>query len=227
MITICALIGVITFLIIRFNSEVEESSPPSDAISYVALGDSYTIGQGVAEDERWPNQLVKKLSDENIKVNLVANPSVTGFTSSDLLENKLDALRKYQPDFITIQIGVNDYFRGASEEAFRVSFSEVISNVTSVSPSAKILIITIPDYGKTPAGARTGNPETIHSGLKRFNAIISEVASSYQLPIADVFEASLNVEADSELVARDGLHPSAKQYSLWLETIYPKARELL
>jgi acyl-CoA thioesterase I len=196
-------------------------------IKYVALGDSYTIGQSVTPKDRWPNQLVLKLAEQNIEVNLVANPSVTGYTTRDLLRTEIDEVTKLNPEFITIQIGVNDYFQGGTATEFKKDFAQVLSRVKAAAPNAKILVVNIPHYGLTPGGRQSGNPESIGKGVQEFNKIIAEVSSFSNIPVADIYELSLAVKDDPSLIAEDGLHPSGKQYRLWLTTIAPAAQKLL
>lgn len=196
-------------------------------LKYVALGDSYTIGQSVVTKDRWPNQLVLKLAEQNIDMTIVANPSVTGYTTRDLLRTEIDEVTTHKPDFITIQIGVNDYFQGGTEVEFRKDFTEVLTRVKAAAPNAKILVVNIPHYGLTPAGRQSGNPDSIGKGIQAFNKIIAEVSALSNVLVADVYETSLAVKDDGTLLADDGLHPSGKQYTSWLQTIFPAAQKVL
>lgn len=210
------------------NKDISNNTQPtSKKLSYVALGDSYTIGQGISKNDRWPNQLVEMLVKNGVELELVANPSVTGYTTLDLIREELDEVKNNQPDFITIQIGVNDYFQGYSEADFSMNFKKVLTEVKAISPTSKILLVTVPDYGKTPTGSQTDNPEQTNVGVKKFNDIIKGYGVEFSIPVADIFDISLQSGDKPHFTANDGLHPSAQQYRAWLEVIQPKALEIL
>jgi len=191
-----------------------------DEITYLPLGDSYTIGQSVSEDERWPNQLVNTLSNIGKHVKIIDNPSVTGYTTQNLIDRELPLVAKEKPDFVTIQIGVNDYVQGVDTATFTKNLDYIITTVQSkLSKPENLMLVTIPDYGKTPTGAQFGSPESSEAGVKAFNAIITSLGAKYNIPVADVFSVSQQVVKDPSLIAPDGLHPSGKQYAAWTEII--------
>ena len=142
------------------------------------------------------------------------------------MSKEIPVLKGAKADFITIQIGVNDYFQGKDRGTFEQDFITVIEQVQMTAPSAKLLIVTIPDYGKTPAGSGTGNPDVIAAGVAEFNAVITKLAAEYTLETADVYEIS-QVSTAEQKVAPDGLHPSGEQYTDWLDAIYPAAMRVL
>ena len=190
-------------------------------ISYLPLGDSYTIGQSVAEQDRWPNQLVNRLQADGVKLQLVANPSVTGYTTQNLIDKELPLLQRYHPAFVTILIGVNDYVQGVSAATFQENLTFIIDAVQrSQGTMPKLVLVTIPDYGRTPTGSRYGSPAESAVGIAAFNKIITTVGNSRSLPVVDIFTISQGVSKDPSLTADDGLHPSAKQYTLWTTAIY-------
>lgn len=204
-------------------------SPPTTAaatlapgyISYLPLGDSYTIGQSVDEQARWPNQLVARLAQAGVKLQLVANPSVTGYTTQNLIDRELPLLKTYHPAFVTILIGVNDYVQGVSATTFQENLTTILDAVQqSQGDKPNIVLVTIPDYGRTPTGARYGSPAESAAGIAAFNKIITAAGVSRHLPVADIFTISQGVTNDPSLTADDGLHPSAKQYQLWTAAIY-------
>lgn len=219
-------LGVLLFIRNNKDTAIQTADPQKPGLRYVALGDSYTIGEGETEDNRFPNQLVTQLAAESVNLNLVANPSRTGYTTEDLLKREINVLKENNPDFITLLIGVNDYFRGVGADEFKQRFTSVLETIQSTSPNAKLLVITIPDYGKTPAGGQFGNPNTIELGLREYNMIISEETARHNLPVADIFSVSQQSSLAGELVA-DGLHPSGPQYTQWVQIITPEALKLL
>ncbi len=205
-------------------SQVSIASDPN-VIKYLALGDSYTIGESVAETERWPNQLVRRLQSDGTQLQIVANPSVTGYTTQDLIDHELPLMATLKPDFVTILIGVNDYVQGVDPTVFRQRFEFIVDSVQKqMSDPANVVLVTIPDYGRTPAGARFGPALETENGIKAFNAIITETATNRNVPLADIFAVSQLVTEDPALVASDGLHPSGKQYAAWAGIVYETVR---
>lgn len=194
---------------------------------YVALGDSYTIGEGVEPEERWPNRLLAHLRDAGVDIDLVANPSVTGWTTADVLEKELPLLRESDATFVTLLIGVNDWVQGVDAEVFRERFAQIIGAVQQELPSPdRILLVTIPDFSVTPEGEKYSRGRDITAGIAAFNAIIIESARQRDLAVADIFDLSREL-VGPEWVAADGLHPSAAAYRRWLERIAPLAVRIL
>lgn len=196
------------------------------SLTYIALWDSYTIGEWVRQDERWPDMLVSRFQSSGVDIALIANPSVTGYTTLDLIKYELPLIEQYHPDFITVQIGVNDYFRWVTLSEFRTRFEYILKEIRRIAPDAQILIVDIPDYGMTPTGKRTGDPTTIQKGIIQYHQAIRELAKPYSISVVDVLSVSLLVSGDPSLVASDGLHPSGKQYALWVDAIFSIAKEI-
>jgi acyl-CoA thioesterase-1 len=220
---------IATIVLLRPHSTPTTSQAPasktaparSSSIAYLPLGDSYTIGQSVGESDRWPNQLVARLGADGKQLKIVANPSVTGYTSQNLIDRELPLLPKLKPDFVTILIGVNDYVQGIDARTFQHNLDYIISTVQQQLPTpGNIVLVTIPDYGKTPTGAQYGSPQESEKGIAAFNAIITAAGSKYNLPVADIFAVSQKVTTDPSLIANDGLHPSGKEYTAWTNIIY-------
>lgn len=212
----------IGLLVVRRPQNTTSSGTGRDAnsVTYLPLGDSYTIGQSVGVDERWPNQLVDRFKAKNRSIKIVDNPSVTGYTTQDLIDRELPLMQKYKPQFVTILIGVNDYVQGVPIETFQKNLEYIIKTVESqIAVPKNIVLVTIPDYGKTPTGAQYGNPDDSRKAIIEFNALIIQAGKDHKLPVADIFPASEKVATDATLIANDGLHPSGKQYSLWTDTI--------
>lgn len=220
-------IGLVAFVLIVAALALRPHTPETplihkpNTIRYLPLGDSYTIGQSVAETERWPNQLVARLDSSGKHLEIVANPSVTGFTTQDLIDRELPLVQRLKPNFVTILIGVNDYVQGVDAATFAQHLDYIILTVQKQLPKpGNLVLVTIPDYGKTPAGARFGSPESSEAGIKSFNTIITQAGTKYNIPVADIFGISQKVVSDPTLIADDGLHPSGKQYTDWTDIIY-------
>ncbi len=186
-------------------------------LRYVALGDSYTIGTSVAVADRWPDQLVARVP----ALELVANLGVNGFTSRDLIEVELPKLAGLRPDIVTILIGVNDVVQGVPEATYRANVTLILEQVAALVGADRVLVVTTPDYTVTPAGADYGDPARQSAGIRANNAIITELAQARGIAVVDIHDISLEAATDRSLVAADGLHPSGRQYALWVERIAP------
>lgn len=191
-----------------------------EAIRYVALGDSYTIGTSVAESERWPNQLVQRLRD-SVSLELVANLGVNGYTSIDLIDDELPRLVRLMPGFVTVLIGVNDVVQRVPQAVYRANVEHILDTLLAAVGSNGIVAVSTPDYTLTPQGAAFGDPAQQRAEIARFNDVMEASCAARSIRFVRIDEASNRVPADRALVARDGLHPSGAQYSLWVDRIAP------
>jgi acyl-CoA thioesterase-1 len=197
-------------------------------VKYIALGDSYTIGTGANANEAWPVLLTKHLNDAGIKTELVANPSKNGFSTQNLIDMELPVFDKSGATFVTLLIGVNDWVREVNATTYTKNLIFILDHVQKKLPNKNnILLITIPDFGVTPQGAYFSNDRDVSKGITEFNNIIKAEAKKRGLPLVDIFEISKQMKDNTELTAKDGLHPSAKEYALWETLILPEAKKLL
>jgi lysophospholipase L1-like esterase len=196
----------------------------TEALRYVALGDSYTIGTSVAAAERWPDQLVAALGSS---LDLVANLGVNGYTSGDLVRDELPALGRLRPGFATVLIGVNDVVRGVAPAVYEANVVTILDTLLGLLPAGRIVTVATPDYTVTPAGADYGDTRVRHAGIVAVNALMARLASQGAICFVDTFDLSLRAAQDRSLVASDGLHPSGAQYALWVERIAPVVADLL
>jgi acyl-CoA thioesterase-1 len=197
------------------------------ALRYVALGDSYTIGTGVQRADRWPDRLVAALGPGEPTLALVANLAVNGYTTDDLIRHELPALDQLRPEFISVLIGVNDVVREVSSTSYAVSVQTILDDLSGrVGPSG-IVTVAVPDYTITRAGADYGDPRRRHDGIVAVNEAIAREAADRGIAFVDIFDLSLRVKDDPTLVANDGLHPSGRQYGLWVERIAPVVARLI
>ena len=194
--------------------------PVKRTIRYFALGDSYTYGEGVANHQRWPDQLAVKLRGRDIPIEVVGNPSLTGYTTQDVVRAELPEMHRAQPDFVTLLIGVNDYVQGVPPDVFQQRLSAILDEVqASLTDRYAVVLVTIPDFGKTPVGASFGEEDALEQGIKTFNDVIRREAASRGIGLADIFPVSQRVTSDPSLLAADKLHPSGKQYALWADIV--------
>jgi acyl-CoA thioesterase I len=210
-------------LTVAAQSEIDR-----ERIRYAVIGDSYSIGEGASPNESWPAVLMRHLNAEALSVDLVANPSITGWTTKDAIDRELPIFIESKPNFASLQIGVNDWVQGVDEAIFRKRFTFLLDQMLSILPDKKrMLVVTIPDFSVTPTGPRYARGRDISKGISRFNQIVTEEAKNRGLTIVDVFPLSKKMASDKSLVAADGLHPSAKEYAEWEKIIFPSALELL
>lgn len=195
-------------------------------ITYLPIGDSYTIGNGVLVTDRWPNVLTRHLNEAGVEVQLVGNPAVSGYTVSDATEYEIPLVEDLKPDFVTVLIGANDNFRGTSVEVFEKDLKELLDKLQSMlTRPQNIVLITIPDYSKSPAG-QSYNTTAISLSLTKYNEVIKSEAKSRGLQVADIFPISQGMTGREDYIS-DGLHPSAAGYAKWEKVIYPVVLEAL
>jgi lysophospholipase L1-like esterase len=202
-----------------------EPSASPRGLRYVALGDSYTIGTSVSSAESWPSQLAARLVG---RLELVSNLGVNGYSSADLIADELPALDELRPEFVTVQIGVNDVVRGVSQASYTTNVERILDALLEQLPPQQILAVATPDYTLTPMGGSFGNPAQQSAEIAAFNTVLEEAAHARGIAfVPDVFEISRRVASDPSLVASDGLHPSGKEYALWVDAIEPVVEALI
>jgi lysophospholipase L1-like esterase len=215
-------------LAFAFTVVAVSAQPTNEKIRYAVIGDSYSCGEGAKASESWPALLTQHLKSQGIDVDLVSNPSVTGWTTKDAIDKELPKFIRSNPTFASILIGVNDWVQGVDETTFRNRFSYLIDQMLAALPNKKkLLVVTIPDFGVTPTGPKYSRGRNIHEGIKQFNQIVTEEAAKRGLKVVDIFPLSKKMGEDKSLVAKDALHPSAKEYAEWEKIIFPAALELL
>ena len=195
-------------------------------LTYVALGDSYTIGTSVKPRERWPNQLVRTLNPA-AGLDLVENLAVNGASTEDVIDDQLDQLPALDPGFVSLLIGVNDVVRGVDIDTYRTNLRTIFHAMLEAVPANRILLVTTPDYTLTPHGADYGDPARQSARIHTFNAVLAKEAAQLQLLVVDISGVADRVPDDASLVADDGLHPSGKQYAAWVDQMATSVRMLL
>jgi len=222
----------LTFLLIMLiacRSE-EPSTPPSspDATYYLALGDSYTIGEGVATNESWPAQLAVELSNAGIDIQFPRIIAQTGWTTGNLLtaSDDVDFSGISDDRLVSLLIGVNNQFQGRSTEEFQREFVTLLERAIAYAKTPdRVFVVSIPDYGVTPFGQN--NKERIARELDAYNAYMAEQAEQRDIPFIDITEISRELGDSEGALASDNLHPSGQQYARWVEVIAPVVEGLL
>jgi acyl-CoA thioesterase I len=209
-------------------SQTNLISSSSAKIRYAAIGDSYSIGEGASEQESWPALLARHLTASGTGVVLAANPSCTGWTTQQAIDAELPVWRAARPEFASVQIGVNDWVQGVDARTFQRRLAVLLDAIQKVLPDTnRLFLVTIPDFSVTPTGAMYSGGRDIAGGLAEFNGIIKAAAAARGLQVVDVFALSQRMKGDPTMIARDGLHPSAKEYAQWEAMIFPVAKNLL
>ncbi len=196
------------------NGQVLPSS-----ISYLALGDSYTIGASVDPNGRWPNQFIDSLVKLGYTINRNDIVATTGWNTRSLLNGMNNANLQPQYNLVSILIGVNNFYQNRPVDQYRNELSEIIDSALVLvnQDTNAVFLVTIPDYGYTPFGQ--SQISSISANTDLYNSIKDSTAKEYGIPVYEITEISREGLNDPDLVASDDLHPSAKQYGLWVDKI--------
>ncbi len=195
---------------------------------FLALGDSYTIGQGVSAADRWPTQLTQELRTQAIAIDDPTIIARTGWTTADL-DYALQNTAPQEPfDLVTLMIGVNDQFQGRPSETYQRVFTKVLQEAIKLAGNtpAHVVVISIPDWSATPFG-RNEDQTTIAEEIDRFNDIARAETKKQRAVFVDITQKTRAVGMDGALFAADGLHPGKKIHALWTAAIKPSAKKIL
>lgn len=207
--------------VIEDHDSSDENIDSTTLINYLALGDSYTIGEGVSPEGSYPIQLSQSLKDYDIEVEEIKIIAKTGWTTDEL---KADILKRNVTsnwDLVSLLIGVNNQYRGRSQDQFRIEFEELIGMSIQFAggDTSRVFVLSIPDYGVTPFGENNNTTGRISKEIDEFNNIKKQICAEYSVDYFDITEISRLAKDDSTLLANDRLHPSAAMYKLWVEKI--------
>lgn len=198
-----------------------------DTFSYLALGDSYTIGASVEPEARYPNQLAAELEDLGIALSPVDIVARTGWTTNELdngINQRQDLAAAY--DLVSLLIGVNNQFRGYSIENYAVEFEALLDRAIAFADDRqdRVFVVSIPDYAYTPYGAGSTD---ISAGIDAFNAVNAGICQDRGIRYFNITPISRRGLAEPGLVAGDGLHPSGEQYAGWVDLMLTGVYEML
>jgi lysophospholipase L1-like esterase len=199
-------------------------------LRYLALGDSYTIGEGVAEDSRWPVQLARALRGEGTALDDPDIIAATGWTS-DELDAAIDTAQPADDyDLVSLLIGVNNQYRGRAVDEYRLEFSALLERAIGFAEgrSDHVLVLSIPDWGATRFGRDSGRDlAVIADELDAYNDAARGICATRGVAFVDITPVSRDRGTQPEMLADDGLHPSAAMYARWTQLALPVARRLL
>ena len=209
------------------NREAIVSSADS-AKTYLALGDSYTIGQSVALNERFPAQTVALLRQEGIKLSDPHYIAQTGWTTASLQQ----AISFQNPashfDVVSLLIGVNDQYQRVDTGNYALRFTQLLEKAIQLAKGKRsnVFVLSIPDYSVTPYVASADKP-TVKKEINWFNAINKRITLNFGVSYTDITPSSQEAESNATLLAADNLHPSGLAYKKWAEMLAPKMKAVL
>lgn len=197
-------------------------------IRFLALGDSYTIGERVEPGDRWPVQLAALLRAGGVPV---AEPEIvarTGWTTDELAAGIDKAEPRGPYALVTLLIGVNDQYRGRDTAVYRPAFRAMVARAVAFAggDARRVVVLSIPDWGVTPFAASRDRAK-IAAELDRYNMVNREESARAGVAYVDVTPESREAATNLALVAGDGLHPSAAMYTAWARLALPAAREAI
>ena len=204
-----------------FESE-NQSLHHLDSLRVLALGDSYTIGQSVAEQENWPNQLSDSLQQNLIPVKETHIIARTGWTTGNLLSAINSQSFDDVYDLVGLLIGVNNQFQGRSLSEYEEQFRELLDIAIALADSQvhRVFVLSIPDYTVTPVGSQFNRGSTPQQ-IDAFNAVNRRLSEERLVPYYDITPLSRSIGGQYDFVASDGLHFSGKMYATWIAFILP------
>ena len=217
--------------IINESEPVEETPPIVQDIGlvrYLAIGDSYTVGEGIETTQIWPSQLKRKLLENRVEEVELTVIAATGYTTREVTQLVNTATFEKPFDIISIQVGVNNQYRGESVAQFGEELEEMFQTIASnyYLKDAKQFVVSIPDWGATPYGSSYDRVQ-IAIEINQFNGLKRNITEARSAPFINITDISRTDPDAPEFVASDGLHPSELMYSYWVERIFPIVKQQL
>ena len=193
-----------------------------DTLNYLALGDSYTIGEAVPESQSFPYQLFTTLNGQGLSVKAPTIIATTGWTTDNLIDAIASSgITNQKFAFVTLLVGVNDQYQHLSQDNYQIKFAAVLNTAINFAhgDTSRVFVLSIPDYGVTPFA--NGQDSVIGPEIDQFNAINKAISLQAGVHYIDITPISRQAANDPTLIAPDGLHPSAKMYQLWVSLLTP------
>ncbi len=208
------------------NTAASASKEKPTVHGFLALGDSYTIGESVREEARWPVQLAARLKERGIAIDAPRIIATTGWTTDELSDAMDDSNFAPPYELVTLMIGVNNQYRGRDAHEYGEQFEALLARAIHLAGDdpTRVIVLSIPDWGATPFGHGSGRDlHKLSVQINLFNAIAHGRVVARDAHWVDVTPASREAARDPALTAHDGLHPSAAMYAKWVELVLPVA----
>lgn len=210
---------------------VADDAHAAASAAYLALGDSYTIGENVAPAGRWPVQLATALRAEGIVIDDPRIIATTGWTT-DELSAAIDAAEPLGEDhaLVSLLIGVNNQYRGRTVDEYAHEFAILLERAIGFAGrrADRVFVLAIPDWGITPFAANSGrDTAAIARELDAYNAAAAKICADRGVAFIDIAPVSRARGAEPAMLADDGLHPSAAMYAEWARLALPAVRRML
>jgi lysophospholipase L1-like esterase len=199
---------------------VAMKSPEKEKYDYLALGDSYTIGEKVPSSENFPNQVVRIMKEKGKNFSVPRIIATTGWTTGELQTAITKARIRKKYDFVTLLIGVNNQYRGLKVVDYIPEFEKLLQQAIRFAgnDTSHVVVLSIPDWGITPF-AEGRDRQQIGKDIDAYNAANRLITEKYGIHYIDITPATRKASSDLSLLAEDGLHPSGKAYSEWASEI--------
>ncbi len=228
-ITFCSFPVILIFSCAKKDTyPLQMTNQVNTARSYLALGDSYTIGQSVLSSENFPTQTVQLLNQQNYNFKSPEILATTGWTTDELQNNINNHTFTPPYDFVSLLIGVNNQYRGRSVENYKSEFESLLKQAIQFTggKADHVIVLSIPDWGVTPF-ANGRDRAQIAKEIDDYNAANKYISETYKVNYIDITPWTREAINDLSLVASDGLHPSAKEYKRWSEKLADKIKAFL
>jgi lysophospholipase L1-like esterase len=198
-----------------------------EAIRYLALGDSYTIGTGASEESRnFPSELARRLEASTGRPVQLLNPAVNGFTTKDLIREELSLVDSFRPDVATALIGANDVVQGFDEASYRLRIRQIYDALqVRRLPAGRVVAISMPDFSLVPTASTFGSREDLRSRIDAFNQVARDEASKHAFEYVDISDLSRSGIGRSDWISSDALHPADHQYQVWADFIWKRVAD--
>jgi len=207
-------------LLLIFIAAMKQRPLQHKTHTYLALGDSYTIGEGIAVEESFPLQVVNILRAKGIDFKTPKVIAKTGWTTDELQSAIQNSKLEGRYDFVSLLVGVNDQYRKRNVGDYISEFESLLQQAIHYAGNNanKVIVLSIPDWSVTPFGIGATQAQ-IASEIDQFNEANKQVAEKYHVHYIDITPGTRQAVCDAGLIAEDGLHPSAKEYRKWAKKI--------
>ncbi|HET8804392.1 MAG TPA: SGNH/GDSL hydrolase family protein [Aequorivita sp.] len=220
-------IAISALVLLLVSCGISKTKNPSEKVAYkyLALGDSYTIGESVCRDCNYPKQFTdsfNQTSNEKTSVKIIAK---TGWTTTDLLSAIASEKPSKEYDLVTLLIGVNNQYQNKPFAVYEEEFPKLLDMAIDFAKgnTENVIVLSIPDYAFTPFGQKSGKAEKITSELNKYNAFAEKITEQKRVKFVNITPITQKGLENPALVASDGLHPSEVAYKKFVEMMFESA----